>query len=495
MNQHLIQSQKMLLTVASQQDWERVQAEIGHFCKTRLPDVLNTIFDEFALNQTIRIDQLNIDLGNLSLDRLAQDIEEQIIIQVYGYLKDHHQHKANSGFIWDKELGSFLSGLKVNPIAPLKGKPISFEYEAEASSYESLAFYCQTGLKPWWLATEAVFKPAAILVKLFHTDRQLCYQFIKLLKQNTVSYKRLIQLINSRLFFYEFHQFKTDILILKYLEPAIKGNLYKLILEYWFVDLEAENSLADIEDFGLWLFSLVQKDRSFKSACLALIKQRMIAVQVKKEKPALLQRFNKLLTAIEKQKELPELKRTVKAEEKKTDERKQYDVPKEDSVLIENAGLILLYPYFKNLFNGLELLDGKIFKDESSSHKAIVYLHYLVFNEIPEDESQLFFNKILCGVDPETVIELDEITFTEAELAECDELKLTVIKHWPKLATTTVKGFTNTFLRRTGSLIFREGNYHLYVERKGFDVLLDTIPWPLSIIRLPWNNYLINLNW
>ncbi|MDQ0639628.1 hypothetical protein QF042_003193 [Pedobacter sp. W3I1] len=495
MNKHLIQSQKMLLTVDCQQDWEKVQAEISHFCKTRLPEIFNTIFDEFALNNTIRIDKLDIDLGSLSLDKLIQNIEEQIVVQIYGYFRNHNFNKLHAGTVLDKALDVFLENLKFHQETLLKHKSgLSGNSRAVVNDYESLAFYCQTGLKPWWMPAEIVFKPAKILLKLFNTERNLFYQFIVALKHNFSSYNRLMQLISKQLFFYHYLQFKTDIILLKYFEPNIKPDLFNVILEHWLEGLKQDEHIQNTDDFGLWLFSLVQHNPSLKVALVDCIELSIVTVQLKKEK-LVLQRFNKLLAAIISSKAVPRPKLIAAYETKKMVQLKQSKVQDDTSILIENAGLIILYPYFKNLFNVLHLLNGNQFIDEMCRHKAIVYLHYLVYNEMPEDESRLIFNKILCGADPEAVIELNEITFTEEELKQSAELKATVIQHWTKLGSTSIEGLTQTFLIRNGSLIFRDNNYNLHVERKGFDVLLDTLPWSLSIIRLPWNNYLINLNW
>lgn len=496
MNQHLIQSQKMLLTVASQQDWERVQAEITHFCKTRLPEVLETIFDEFALSHTIRIDQLNIDLGNLSLNTLAQDIEEQITIQVYRYLRAHHQQEINAVVVKGEKLNSFLTHLKINAADSGLANAVSVGELTGAEGYQALAFYCETGLKPWWLATTTSFKPAALLLQLLNADAGIFAQFVKAVKHETATYRRLTQLVGRKMFFYQIHQFKTDSSILKYLEPNIKDHLFKLIVEYWFSQLEAGSSESDHADFGLWLFALVEQQPVLKPAILESLTLTLTVIESTHTEAELVKRINKLYAAIARLKVGPnETEVFVNPAEEKTKRQKQMDVNNEASVLIENAGLVLLYPYFKNLFNSLQLLNEKEFKDEISMQKAIVYLHYLVYGDLPEDECALALNKILCGAKPETIILFNEISFTDEELSWGDNLKSMVIQYWTKLGSTSVQGLTETFLKRDGSLIFRANNYHVHVERKGFDVLLDTIPWPLSIIRLPWNNYLISLNW
>ncbi|MGM9475505.1 contractile injection system tape measure protein [Pedobacter sp. GSP4] len=494
MNNHLIQSQKMLLTVNSQQDWEKVQAEIGIFCKTRLPNIFNNIFDEFASDQTIRIDQLNIDLGDVSLGNLIQSIEEQIVINFYGYFRSQNFAEMNTDLVLDVEVNSFIDVLRKQQKSLKDSKEILQDTAIHFSAYECLAFYCQTGLKPWWLSAEVTFKPAEILLDIYLSDQSLFSGFVAAIKQHSESYSRLIQLISKPLFFYRYHHFKTDVQILKYLESNIKADLFNVMLEYWLANVVTNVQQPAIDNFGPWLFSFMQYKPAFKPALVAAIELSMVRLQLDKEN-SLLRQLNKLLATIVNSKGLIQKKTNTIQVIKKTIPVKQNKVPENASMLIENAGLIILYPYFKNLFNVLKLLNGNQFIDEFCRNKAIVYLHFLVYNEMPEDESRLVFNKILCGAEPEAVIALNEISFTEEELGESVALKNVLIQHWTKLGSTSIEGLTQTFLIRNGSLIYRDGSYNLHVERKGFDVLLDTIPWSLSIIRLPWNNYLINLNW
>ena len=35
----------------------------------------------------------------------------------------------------------------------------------------------------------------------------------------------------------------------------------------------------------------------------------------------------------------------------------------------------------------------------------------------------------------------------------------------------------------------------LYVERKGVDVLLESLPWTISIIKLPWMQDSLQVEW
>ena len=56
-------------------------------------------------------------------------------------------------------------------------------------------------------------------------------------------------------------------------------------------------------------------------------------------------------------------------------------------------------------------------------------------------------------------------------------------------------GLRDAFLKRDGLLIKKEDGWLLQVERKTLDVLLDKIPWGYSTVSLPWNSYLVFVEW
>jgi hypothetical protein len=70
-----------------------------------------------------------------------------------------------------------------------------------------------------------------------------------------------------------------------------------------------------------------------------------------------------------------------------------------------------------------------------------------------------------------------------------------VIEHWKALKNTSIAGLRATFLARDGLLTQREEDWVLRVERKTLDVLLDRIPWGYSTVAMPWNNYVIHVEW
>ena len=59
----------------------------------------------------------------------------------------------------------------------------------------------------------------------------------------------------------------------------------------------------------------------------------------------------------------------------------------------------------------------------------------------------------------------------------------------------SVRGFRGTFLLRKGQLSTRDGVWLLRVERQTYDVVLDRFPWSLNIVKLPWMEALMQVEW
>jgi len=161
---------------------------------------------------------------------------------------------------------------------------------------------------------------------------------------------------------------------------------------------------------------------------------------------------------------------------------------------VRQAGLVLLAAFFRPFFMKLELWDGVQWTSPAARHKAVHLLHYLCTGQQLVPEYSLVLEKILCGLPPEEAIPL-EMPLTGTETAEAQELLLSVIAHWKMLKNTSVNGLRDTFLRRDGLLTRQQDGWRLQVEQKTLDVLLDSIPWGYSTISLPWNSYLVFVEW
>jgi len=164
---------------------------------------------------------------------------------------------------------------------------------------------------------------------------------------------------------------------------------------------------------------------------------------------------------------------------------------------IENSGLILAAPFLPMLFQELEWTRNQVFIDERKQEKAIQLSQFLVTGEDQSPEYLLTLNKLLCGWPmPQPLTRKIEISAGEKK--EAERMLQAIITHWGKIGNSSIAGLRETFLQREGSLRFRKkfGDWHLHVEQKsGIDLLVERIPWTISMIKLPWMTERIQVDW
>lgn len=165
-----------------------------------------------------------------------------------------------------------------------------------------------------------------------------------------------------------------------------------------------------------------------------------------------------------------------------------------DEIYVENAGLVILWPFLGHAFERLELMADKQFKDRSAQHRAVGLLQFLATGDASPPEFQLPLPKVLCGLRLAELFEFDP-PVTEAETEECANLLTAVIANAPILKQMSIDGFRGSFLLRKGVLSTRDGTWLLRVERAPYDVVLDKFPWGMGWVKLPWMEAPICVEW
>jgi hypothetical protein len=168
--------------------------------------------------------------------------------------------------------------------------------------------------------------------------------------------------------------------------------------------------------------------------------------------------------------------------------------PEIEKIYIGNAGLVLLNPFLSTYFSRLGLMENGKFINEMSKQRAIHLLAFVTDGKEEHAEHTLPLNKILCGlalkqpVDPACCI-----TENERELT-IQMLKM-IFQRWEKLKNSSIEGFRDAFLKRQGMLTRTGEGWNLRVEQRGYDVLLDTIPWGFRFIKLSWMDTILTVEW
>ena len=169
------------------------------------------------------------------------------------------------------------------------------------------------------------------------------------------------------------------------------------------------------------------------------------------------------------------------------------DIPN-DGIFIVNAGIVLAHSFIGFLFKRLGLVEANNFKDADAQIKAIFLLHYLSTGNTTAAEHELVLCKLLCAYPINTPIPSEQI-FLQAEFEEANNMLVALLQQWNKLQNTSIEGLRESFLQRKGKIFTKGERVIVQVEQCSIDILLDYLPWNLSIIKLPWMKEIVHVEW
>lgn len=165
-----------------------------------------------------------------------------------------------------------------------------------------------------------------------------------------------------------------------------------------------------------------------------------------------------------------------------------------EKIYVKNAGLVILHPLLTTYFQRVNLMQDGQFTSKKNKLRAVHLLQYFAWNTEQNAEEELVLNKILCGVRIKTPLPKG-IEMTELERSVSDELINVVLMQWDKLKNTSAEGLKASFLQRDGALSETEESYILRVEQRGYDVLLQTLPWSFGMIKTSWMHKPLLVEW
>lgn len=140
------------------------------------------------------------------------------------------------------------------------------------------------------------------------------------------------------------------------------------------------------------------------------------------------------------------------------------------------------------------MLEDKQFKSLEDSHRAVLLLQYLCTDQAESPEHSLIFNKVLCGLSVSDPVPI-RIELTDREKEVSQFLLDSVLKNWETMNHCSVENLRVAFLVRDGRLKEEDDSWTLEVEPKSYDVILNHLPWNLSLVKLPWMTNLIAVVW
>lgn len=166
-----------------------------------------------------------------------------------------------------------------------------------------------------------------------------------------------------------------------------------------------------------------------------------------------------------------------------------------DELHLDDAGLVLLWPFLDRFFARVGLLDEeRRFIDAPAQQQAVILLELLASEDPDPPEFRLPLAKLLCGLSPADGVAFARPVAPEHS-AECEHLLTAVIAHAGVLRDMPVASFRALFLRRSAVLSVRDGAWTLQVERLDHDVVLARFPWSWAWVKLPWMSDPLRVEW
>lgn len=161
---------------------------------------------------------------------------------------------------------------------------------------------------------------------------------------------------------------------------------------------------------------------------------------------------------------------------------------------INNAGQVLAAAFLPRLFSMLNLMQDGKFIHLGAADRAVHLVQFMVTGQSATPEYELILNKILCGIGTSIPVSAG-IEITEQEQTLIEQMLTSMIQHWKVLGSTSITGLRETFFQRQGWLVLEEDCWRLKVKEQTFDLLLDRLPWSISLIKHGWMDKPLRVSW
>jgi hypothetical protein len=146
------------------------------------------------------------------------------------------------------------------------------------------------------------------------------------------------------------------------------------------------------------------------------------------------------------------------------------------------------------LFSLLDLMEHNAFVNREAAERAVHLLQFMVTGQTNTPEYALVLNKQMCGLATGLPI-VAGIEISDRERETIENLIGGMIQNWKAIGNTSIEGFRQSFLQRQGWLSLQEEVWHLRVQTRAFDMLLDQLPWGISMVKHAWMVRPIHVKW
>ncbi len=488
---HLLQRHNFDIQCSSQEIGKEVQGQLSALLEKEFYPKLEILLNQYSYpNHTWNIDLVELQLPKISRKNWKNELIQKSLQQIENYLRDHSpiiptQYNdeiiAMNSFVPNKQHAAllFFHFLKTGVLSE---NTIARDLDKIVNEIEITAIFLKQLI--------GIFEeePICIMRWIFSAPDSFKKKVMESISGFPLMFKAFLEevLLSEKMASVEIKQFWR----------RFQGNtalaLQWIELIQWFSHLYRRGNVKDriLKEFvkfskEFWEISVMELTVFSKSMALILKEEKTLEDY---EMELFFQTFSQSISSNKKD-NLPD---AVPVE---TELPKSEATVSEEGLYINNAGLVILHPFLKTLFEQLELCENGIWKNKKSQHKAVLLTQYLTIGKKKIQENDLILNKILCGLPVEDVINT-KLRITAEEKERCHSLLKAVLEYWKTMSSSSVEALQETFLQREGKLeAERENTYELWVEEKGYDILLAQLPWGIGMIKTPWMENYLTCHW
>jgi hypothetical protein len=458
MDSNVIKRTFIQLEYHGKKDGLALQDQLTNWCKATL---LKNLEDELATSRThqnyFKIDRLDIDIQIDARDDWMELLAREISAEIKK---------------------------KVDAVVTTQDHPSTeSESTAEENSFEAFFFFLQNGQLPWWSDVKSRDDFHAGIRSLLNAGLTETMKAIvsKALQEEAIQQRIVYQLPDDEFF-----------LLIKQLiggaGPALELRIQLAR------DACAKSPPGELQTHIRLLKRLLIRSIAESNPATAVQKavDNLIS-NLNEQKPLTVppfpERWNKAHQPEMEHDKISFVKRDSMAADRETARELNPDI--KEGIYITDAGLVIVAAFLPAFFKKLQLLNDQQISDVNV---AVCLVHYLLTGREHPAEFELGISKLLCGLEIDAPVDTSAY-LSDAQKFEANELLLSVIEYWQVLKDTSVEGLRESFLQRNGKLSFHDREWLLQVEQKGYDMLLQNLPWNISMIKLPWMNYLLKTEW
>lgn len=478
-NQHSIQKVFLEIDTPSMRMADSIKESIATFLQNDLIPIFEKQFNlaENTDNQALQIEKLeiSIDLNSYKTDLLLSNSEA----------KNDIKNQI------EKEIHKALSKLKNN--ANKESKNVEFStISSQEKDIKTLLYFIENGSMPWYISKDEVaFFEKINFENIYHDAFRL--PFRQLMQQKKNQNRIINQFSNQKIALFTSLLFDSEknpkTLSNNKLLKFLNNKPHEFKTSFWRLIFDQKKPMEIIS-----FYHQKQKEFSSEKMPFELFIQNLKAVFPLATTEDEFRKMNENYLNSEKIKSESEENNSALLSEIKSKNKENFQEEKTNSksAYLQNAGLIILHPFLKEMLKNCDLLgdNNMILNKELAAH----ILHYAATKNENDYEHTMLFEKFLCGIPMQESIQRD-IKIEDRHKQQVEEMLLSVVEHWSALKNTSTSILRTEFLQREGKLDWSESNPKLTIERKTQDLLLEKIPWNITIVKIPWIEKLIYTQW